>query len=124
MKLTIRTAPFARCCAAVFRKSLSDEGAQRHCPVHKCRRDGRCAGPLVGNGDDAQRLVRADAADVVSRELPVPVCFFHVTNPMRDRVEQAYAARLRALVYEPGADVVEATRAISARPWRRLRGLQ
>ena len=123
MKISARTANFNRCVAAVFRHCLSGQDAARRCPVRKCRRDGLCAGPIVRCGDHGLCLGRADASDTVSDELPVPVCYFHLTRQTRRRVDQAYATQIRAMVHAPDTTMVESTRTIAARRWRRLGGM-
>ena len=125
MKLPFTRRNFHRIRAAVLRNCLSYECAPLDCPVRKCRRDGLCAGPLVALDEGGRhRLVRSDAADIASGDGYAPVCYNFVAEDVRTRVFQAHGASLRALAAEPGAYVVETTRILAARRWRRLRGLE
>ena len=124
MKLTVDDFAPARCYAAALRNCLSYEYAPLACPVRKCRRDGFCAGPLIAeDGDGRRRLVRADAAGVMLGQGFAPVCYLHIDKDVTARVRKAYGATVRALDAEPGAEVIETTRVLAARRWRRLWGI-
>lgn len=124
MKLTVADRNPKRCYAAALRNCLSYEYAPLACPVRKCRRDGFCAGPLIAETDDGRhRLARADAADVAAGRRFAPVCYLHVAEDVKARVDRAQAAAFRALDTEPGHEVIETTRVLVARRWRRLRGI-
>ena len=121
MKLSVTDETYTRACAAALRNCLSYECAPLACPVRKCRRDGFCAGPLVSeDGDGRRRLARADAADVAPGQRFAPVCYLHVAEDVKARVNKAYGASFRAFDAEPDAEVIETTRVLAARRWRRL----
>jgi len=113
----------ARAISASLRKRLTDERAPDACPVRKCRRDGVCSGPLACVTGEHIRLA-AGPADAGSEALPVPVCWFSLTTSQIDRVRTALVATLRTLDRDPAATVIETTRTIAARRWKRLRDLE
>ena len=124
MKLPVTKETLARVGAALLRNCLTQHHAPHICPVRKCRRDGICSGPLFAKADGGGcRLACADAADVAPGGTVAPICYLHVPEPVLARVDEAYHAGIRAMA-EPGAVVVEASRVITARRWRRLRGLE
>lgn len=122
MKLTIRTAPLPRVTAAMLRNCLTTADVPPECPIRKCRRDGLCAGPLVRATGDGWRLARADAADVASDDLAAPLCYMHLTDAVRDQILEAYAAAISVIREERDTDIVETTRVLSSRSWRRIKG--
>jgi hypothetical protein len=124
MKLPVNARTFKRCASTVLRNCLSDEHAPLDCPIRKCRRDGVCSGPLIADLDGTIRLAPADAADVPRDAMLAPVCYLHIPEAGLARVDKAYSDTLRNLVDQPGARVVESTRVIASRRWRRLDGLE
>ena len=123
MKLSVTKDTIARVSAAMLRNCLTQHHAPLACPVRKCRRDGICSGPLFTEADgDGYRLACPDAADVAPGGTAAPICYLHVPAPVLDRVDKAFGADINAMA-APGIAVVEATRVITARRWRRLRGL-
>lgn len=123
MKLTIKTTPRPRLVAAMLRHCLTGFGVPDECPIRKCHRDRFCAGPLLRAEGDRLRLARADAADVASDDLAMPLCYMHLTGARQDGIDRALAEGIRVIVAEPGTDIYETTRVLSARSWRRLRGV-
>lgn len=114
-----------RACAisAILRNCLTGERAPDVCPVRKCRRDGVCSGPLACVTGEHIRLA-AGPADAGSEALPVPVCWFSLTTSQIDRVRTALISGIRTLDRDPAATVIETTRTIAARRWKRLRDLE
>lgn len=124
MKLPATAATLPRWAPTVLREALAGADVPRRCPVRKCRRDGACTGPLVDLVDGVGRLAPPDGMPTVSGEVPAPVCYLGVEETVRAEVDEAYLTRLRALVATPGASLAVAPRAIAARRWRRLDGLE
>ena len=125
MKLSVTKETVARATAALLRNCLTRHHAPRACPVRKCRRDGLCSGPLFPAAEGGGgRLARPDAADVAPGGNAAPICYLHIPKPMLARVDKALGAAVRAIAAAPGLEVAEATRTITARRWRRLRGLE
>jgi hypothetical protein len=121
MKLPVTDRTYMRSCAAALRNCLSYECAPLACPVRKCRRDGFCAGPLVcEDSDGRRRLAPADADDIAPDQGFAPICYLHIAREVKARVNKAYDATFRAFDAEPGAEVIETTRVLAARRWRRL----
>jgi hypothetical protein len=124
MKLTLADATPERCCAAALRNCLSCDYVPLACPVRQCRRSRVCAGPLITEAEDGRRrLARADAADVAPGRRLAPLCYLLVDEDVKARVDTAYRATLRALEADPRHVVLETTRVLAARRWRRLQGL-
>jgi hypothetical protein len=124
MKLPANAGTYNRWAPAVLRNCLSYEYAPLDCPIRKCRRDGFCTGPLIARHDGTIRLAPADGAGAPPHATLVPACFVHVPDTVRARVTKACAANVNALLDAPGATVIETTRAIASRRWRRLRGFE
>jgi hypothetical protein len=124
MKLSVTKETVARATAALLRNCLTRHHAPRACPVRKCRRDGLCSGPLFTAADgDGCRLARPDAADVAPGRNAAPICYLHIPKPLRIRVDKALATAVRKVVATPGLEIAEATRTITSRRWRRLKGI-
>lgn len=109
----------ARALSAILRNCLSYEGVQEYCPVRKCRRDGFCSGPLASvRGAHVQLATGCD--DACGDSPPVPVCWLTLTEKESANVGMALRANVRALGQNPAATVIETTRTIFGRRWKRL----
>ena len=110
----------ARAISAILRNCLTYEGVQEYCPVRKCRRDGFCSGPLASvRGAHVQLAAGSD--DTCGDCPPVPVCWLTLTENESANVEMAFGANIRALDRDLTSTVMETTRTIFGRRWKRLR---
>lgn len=113
----------ARAIVALLRNGMTGENAPDTCPVRKCRRDGCCSGPLACVTGEHIRLA-AGPADAGSEALPVPVCWFSLATSQIGNVRMALVSGIRTLDRDPAATVIETTRTLAARRWKRLRDLE
>lgn len=110
----------ARAISAILRNCLTYERAPQHCPVRKCRRDGCCSGPLASVR--AADVPLADGpGDTGGDGMAVPVCWPTLTAGEAANVRIALGANIRALDRHLDSTVIETTRTIFARRWKRLR---
>jgi len=109
----------ARAIAATMRNCLTRERAPQACPVRKCRRDGCCTGPLVCLRDEQIQLAPGPGV-IGSGSLPLPICWLALTDAQEASIRTALCSHLRALDRHVDSTVVETTRALSGRRWKRL----
>ncbi|MBX9458199.1 MAG: hypothetical protein KL863_20400 [Rhizobium sp.] len=120
MKLSATAENYDRWSAAVLRNCLAYALAPLDCPIRKCRRDGLCSGPLVATEAGRARLAPADGDGTRPDAAAVPICYVTLDEAVRDMVTRVCAAHHRELRAQPGATVIETTRVIASRRWRRL----
>lgn len=120
MKIPATAENYDRWTAAVLRNCLAYAGAPLDCPIRKCRRDGFCSGPLVASEAGRARLSPADGICIRPDAATLPICYAVIDEAVRAMVFRACNAHFRALAAEPGATVIETTRVIASRRWRRL----
>jgi hypothetical protein len=109
----------ARAISAILRNGLTGERAPEACPVRKCRRDGVCSGPLAAATGEHVRLATGPD-DAGSDIIPIPVCWFALSQAQMARIRTEAVDTLRTLDRHLDATVIETTRALSGRRWKRL----
>ena len=123
MKLPLTPQTVRRCIAALFRNAMTYRRAPVNCRLRKCRRDGFCTGPLLACSDAGYRLCASDASDCGGDLTAVPVCFAWCAEAEQQPVVDVVMAELRRLKTTPGDWVLETSRTIFSRRWRKLKGL-
>lgn len=120
MKIHLSGPTRTRAILATLRNCITYENSPYDCPVRKCRRDGCCSGPLARDTDGHIRLAAAPD-DPGNATVPVPLCWFSLSESQLKNVRMALGAGIRALDRQPAPTVIETTRAIGGRRWKRLR---
>lgn len=126
MKYHVRHHALLAWLPALLRRRIDASGQPLVCRIRKCRRDGRCGGPLVRLRDDKLALLAAPdgltaARDQEADDVMTTLCWFSLPAALQARLTQDLRADIDRLVGEADATVQEETRALRARRWRPAR---
>lgn len=108
---------------ALLRRRIDATGQPSRCRIRKCRRDGRCGGPLVRLRDGRLELLADPDGHIAARDraaddVMTTLCWFSLTADVQARLAEGVRAEIGRLAGEADGRVKEETRTLRARRWR------